>query len=518
MNLPKQFSLMVSRPFGAVCLSSGLIAVSVLAASAQTPGPSADLSLGEALQAALQRNFTVQMSRVDTEISGEAVRAYAGAYDPILSAEYGYTNVDFPVRMLEGVDPADIDPDPDSQDATLNLGISGVLPTGTRYYGGVSFSDSTDPFSTYNSTTGNFDSGDQVTSTLSLSITQPLLRGFRSNAYQSDLLIAKRQRDQSTEGFRAAVIDTVTSTVQAYHNLYFTSRNLEVAERNRANAAQLLADNRRRVEAGAMAPLDIYQAESEVAVRESAVIAARRLKRNAENQLKALIFDDPTGVLERTLTVPELPTPQPVEPDPQSDFATALARRPDYLHVIAEAQIRQTEIDRDRWAARPQLDVYASAGRYTSNHTLSESVDALDAPGTDRYSVGIVFSRPLFNRTNDATLAISHLRRNRTELFKRQLEQQILLDLDNAATGVIAAWQRVESTRQARDLAEKSLEAEEKKLQIGTSSTFVVLRLQGDLANAEIRELSAVVDYFTALADYESARGTTLEAFGLTLL
>ena len=216
--------------------------------------------------------------------------------------------------------------------------------------------------------------------------------------------------------------------------------------------------------------------------------------------------------------MPDLPAPQPVKPDPQADFPTALAQRPDYRQILAQEAIRDTEIRRDEWAARPQLDLYANVGRYTSARNLSGSVNALDAPGTDRYSVGIVFSKPLFNRTRDAQRAIAHLRRNQTTLYKRQLEQQILLELDDAATGVLAAWQRVQSTREARELAEKSLEAEEKKLQIGTSSTFVVLRLQGDLASAEIRELAAVVDYFTALATYESARGTTLEAYGLRVL
>jgi outer membrane protein len=481
----------------AIAIAAGL--------DAQEPPPQL-LSLGEALEGALTRNFTIQASRLDPAIALEAVRARQGAFDPILSAEYGYTNVDHPARRG------------DSEDASLSLGLAGVLPTGTRYFGGLEFSDSTNPFSPYDPDTGQFRAGDQVSSSLALSVTQPLLRGFRSNELASDLLIARRQRDQSDHAFRGTVIDTVTATVRAYHDLYFAERNLAIAERNRANAAQLLADNQRRVDAGAMAPLDIFQAQSEVAVRESAVINARRDHRAAENRLKALVLDRPGDLLQRRFALPALPDPNPVAPDPQADFPTALQLRPDYQEVLALEDIRDTELRREEWASRPQVDLYANVGRYTSARGLSQSWQALDSPGIDRYTVGVVVSHPLFNRSRDAQRAIAHLRRNQTTLTKRHLEQRILLDLDDAATGVIAAWQRVEATREARVLAEKSLEAEEKKLRIGTSSTFVVLRLQGDLASAEIRELAAVVDYFTAIASYESARGTTLEAYGLRLL
>lgn len=483
----------------ACCLALGLPGQSEPPAQAET------LSLEAALQGALSRNFAVRLSEVDSQVAAEGVREAAGVFDPRLTAEYSYSNTNYLGLNKNG------------EDSSVSVGVSGLLPTGTEYAVGINGSDTFTPFGRDDTPDRQEFTGDLSGTSAYASITQPLMSGFRSNANRSRLVIARRQRDQGEEAFRATVIDTVTETVGAFHDLYFAERNLAIAERNRANASQLLQDNRRRVDAGAMAPLDIYQAESEVAVRTSVVISARQQRRGAENRLKGLIMNDAASVLDRHYSVADLPPPSEVEPHPAHDYATALEWRPDYQATLAQRDIREVEVERDRWAARPQVDFFARASRYSSAATFGESLHTLDDRGTDNYSVGLVFSHPLFNRTSEARRATSYLRRNQAELLQRQLEQQIMLDLDNAAAAVTAAWERVESTRLARDLAQKSLEAEEKKLQIGTSSTFVVLRLQSDLANAEIRELASIVDYYTALASYERARGTTLQAFHLEL-
>jgi len=330
------------------------------------------LSLGDALRQALNRNYLVESSRLDSEVSAQTVRGAAGVYDPTLTARYNYENTNL------------LGEPRDEELASASTGIEGLLPFGGTYRIGYQVEDRTSLQFDLFSTDPGYRWRDRVTAHLGAEFTQPLLRGFLANDAQTNLLVARRRHEQSLEGFRADVITTVTNTIQAYHDLYFAQRNLTIAERNRANAQQLLEDNRRRVEAGAMAPLDIYQAESEAAVRESAVISARRLRRSAENRLKGLIFNDPSKVLEARFSVPALPAPSPVQVNPVDDREIALNRRPDYLNAVVEEDIRENQLKSDRWAARPQLDLVASAGRYTDSGTLGRSNSELAERGDDQ--------------------------------------------------------------------------------------------------------------------------------------
>ena len=151
------------------------------------------------------------------------------------------------------------------------------------------------------------------------------------------------------------------------------------------------------------------------------------------------------------------------------------------------------------------------------DRSLEESLDRAVGDGETAYSIGAVISIPFPNRTRSALKAQAYLRRNQAELALGELEQTIRLELDDAATRLQTDWERIQAARTARNLAEQALRAEERKLQAGTSSTFVVLRLQGDLAGAEIREINALVDYTVSLSQYHRIRGRILDVFGIRL-
>jgi outer membrane protein TolC len=439
-------------------------------------------------------------------VADQQVRFASGLFDPVLRSEYLYSNQEYEGLSRE------------EENASLSFGVSSVLPWGTQLSATVDTNDFTSPFTRdQNSNQVISTSVDTGVSTFAgLTVTQPVLRGFGLDGSYAEVRIARESAASSWEGFRAQVMDTVEATVSAYQSLYFSQQSLIIAERNRDLALQLLKDNRKRVETGAMAPLDIVQAESEAALREVSVISAGALLRQAQNNLKRLIWDDPATVLSLDLEI--LPPKEPTyfEPDLVRDYKLALDHRPEYLASLSGLNIRELQVRQTRRNALPQLDIVGSVGRIGydfQNDSISDSLEN----GSNNYTIGAVFSVPFPNRTRSAEKTQAYLRRNQAELSIQQLEQDIQLELDNAATRLTADWQRIQAARTARELAEKSLQAEEKKLQAGTSTTFVVLRLQGDLANAEIREINALADYRVSLARYNRARGQILDEFNISL-
>ena len=123
---------------------------------------------------------------------------------------------------------------------------------------------------------------------------------------------------------------------------------------------------------------------------------------------------------------------------------------------------------------------------------------------------------PLPNRTDRAQYEVSRIDLEQAEIGIEELKQSILIRLDNAARRVTLSWQRIEVTREARELTEKSLEAEVKKFELGASRSFFVLEQQRDLANAQIREKRAITDYHIYLARYELEKGSILEVYGIS--
>ncbi len=462
------------------------------------------LSMEEAVAAALDRNYSIQIERIAPQIADQEVRAMQGAFDPVLQSEYEYRNAE-----LTGFTR-------NQESASGSVSIGSTLPVGTHVQATIQANDQTTPFDPF---TGEFSESIStlVTSFAGIVVTQPILRGFGRDGTYAGVQIARESADAAWQLFRAEVMDTVQATVTAYETLYFTQENLRIAERNRDLALQLLKDNKKRVETGSMASLDIVQAESEAALREVSVISARASLQQARNALKALIWDNPESVLDLELNILPPEEPDFFEPVMTRDFQLALGNQPEYLAALSGLNIREIQLRNMRRNALPQLDLVGSAGRMGLESGLGDSLDEAFGDGNLSYSFGLVFSVPFSNRTRSSEKVQAYLRRNQAELGLKQLEQNIRLQLDNAATQLTADWERIQAARIARELSEKSLEAEEKKLQAGTSTTFVVLRLQGDLAIAEIREINALSDYMISLANYNRARGKILDSFNIQL-
>jgi outer membrane protein len=293
--------------------------------------------------------------------------------------------------------------------------------------------------------------------------------------------------------------------------------NVEVARRSRDLAGQLLRDNMRRAEIGVMSPLDITTARAEVAAREEAVIVAEREVRDNENFLKQLVTNDIESLLGIRVSIQPAPVPLAFVPKVEEGLERAFELRPDYRQALLDLERRKINIAFARNQALPQVDLTGSLRLLGVSDDVAHSFDRAFRRDRSDWAAGAVISIPIPNRQRIGDLTAILLERAQAVVNLKLLEQDIVVQVDNAAGQIVTTKQRIASTREASRLAAESLEAGEERLRAGTGTTFEVLELQKNLAEAEVAELRARADYHRAVADYESRTGTTIERWNIVI-
>lgn len=467
------------------------------------------LTLAKAIELALAKNFSIEVERFEPEIARERVTQELGRFDPnfFISGESRENTVAdrFGLRTVR-TDTGDPFVEVSrflartvTQTTRVQTGLSGDTPLGTQYALGLGIVNLDELDGLNNRYTGE----------ATLSLSQPLLRGAGPNANLFQLRIARNNVLVSEWQLRAEIMNVINRTVAAYNDLQFAIEDLEVARGFRELALQLVADNSRRVEIGVMSPLNITIAKAEAASREERVILAERQILDRENLLKQLITRDLESLLDIRLEIEPPLTPAFV-PNVRGAIADALQLRPDYRQAILDIERQNITLAFTKNDALPRFDLTGSLRLIGVDNDLGSGFDRIARRDQSAWSVGAIFSVPIPNREGRASVAAAKLRAAQALINLQQLEQQIVVEVDNANGTVTTARQRIASTAQARALAKESLEAGEERLRAGTGTTFEVLELQKKLSEAESRELSARIDYNKAVSDYYRRVGTIL--------
>ncbi len=471
-----------------------------------------DLTYPQAIQLALQKNFAIEGASYDPLISRAKLRSSEGKFDPVLSASL--------IREDNEEDLGGLADLTDTTAGTLqplgtrslrdyaDVGLNGLTPWGLTYDLGANVENRQSSTSDY---------ADRFASFVGLSVTQPLLRNFGTDVNMASVRLARADTAISGWAYRQQVIDTVTRTAEVYNELWFSSGNAEVERRSRGLAQQLAADNLRRAEIGVMSPLDVLQAESDVASREERVLVAERRQADDENFLKELVTNRVEDVLSVRIDIAPPARAPDIARSRQADLAAAVQNRPDFRSAMLELQKKEINVVFTRNQALPQLDLVASLGSNGIDREFADSVSRTVENNTLAWSVGGVFSIPLPNRTGQGNLEAAKLEVTRQLVELKRLEQSIMVEVDNAAGQVETAAKRIEATGVARRLARETLIAGETRLRAGAATTFEVLQFQRDLATAAIAEIRAKADYNIAVARYQQATATTLQRQGITL-
>jgi outer membrane protein len=482
-----------------------LLAAASFAAETRVARPSTlYLTLDKAIQMALSKNFTLEVERFEPQIASQRVTQELGRFDPVLGLSASRSEDTIRDRFdgerhFSITDISRID--------RVGAGVSGTTFWGLDY--DLSFGS--------NNRTGTSNSFDEFfTSSANLSVRQPLLRGFGTDSNLSALRIARNNLLVSEWGLKQRVIDVITSTITTYNNLHLSQEGLKVARGFRDLARQLLDDNIKREQIGVMSPLDITTARAEAAAREEAVIVADRLVKDNANFLKQLITRDLERLLDVRVEIEPPPTPTFVS-NVHGGILAALIYRPDYRQALLEIERRHITLAFTKDQALPQLDLQASLNLLGFDNDFGTSVNRVPRRDQTNWSVGAIFSVPIPNREGRGSVLAAQLGSAQSLVNLQRLEQQIVVDVDNANGAVITARERIESNEQARKLAEESLAAGEERLRVGRGTTFEVLELQKKLAEAQTAEIRARADYNKAVSEFHRQIGTTLKVHYVTI-
>jgi outer membrane protein TolC len=384
--------------------------------------------------------------------------------------------------------------------------------------------DTNNAFSTFNPV---YNSG------LTVTLRQPLLRNFMIDQPRYALRLAKKNREISDVQFRQTVISTVAVAKDYYYQLIYYIDALGAAQKSLQLAKRLLEENQIRVKVGTMAPLDVVQAESEVAGREEGVILAENAVYNAEDNLKRLIFPENDPAMWHTRIVPtDRPTAEPTPVDVDAAIRNALENRTDVVAARKALERNDLALQYYRNQVLPDVNLFANYGGTGAGGTqlIRESLggpvvgtipggygDALDEVfGADypTWQVGVNLAYAIPNRSAKAARASAQISKEQALANFRRLEMSVAAEVRTAARGVESGFKRVQSTQAARVLQAQRLDAEEKKFAAGMSTNFLVTQAQRDLANAEVAELQAISDYRRSIINFQRVQEAGLSGSG----
>lgn len=466
------------------------------------------LSLEEAIELAVAHNFDVQISRMNPQINEISLWGTYGAYDPSFSV----SGTDSYARSGGGFNQTAgaYSIANSSYDQAYDSGFSGLLPYGTRY----NLTASGDRFSAF---TSGVAQPNQYSLGTGISVTQPLLKNFWTDSTRTTIAVAKNTIKGSEYDFRYSLLNIVSRTELNYYELIWAYENIKVQEKALELAKRLASENKRKVELGAMAPLDEKQAESQAAVSESALIQAYGQLSAQQNLLKTLITDrygdwHPIDIVpsQKLVAVEE-------KFDVKECWRKGIAKRPDLQSAKISLESRGITLKYQKNQLFPQLDLIATYGRNGLEGSWTPALDDIDNNRLPHYSIGGQLSIPLSNRSARSAVRQTKAQIVQDALRVKQLEQTILISIDDAIKSANTYFDTVRSTREAREYAEQALDAEQKKLEVGKSTSFQVLQLQKDLTSARLNEIRAVANYNEALSNVAANEGTTLEKYKLSV-
>lgn len=484
------------KPF-ALILITGLLAGA--ARAEDTNRTARALTLRECVERTLANNLELRVERINPGIATWGVVAREGVFDPRLKGELNFTDSSWPEADGTSTKTRTLEP---------SLSLAGVLPTGTGY--GLSVADQR--------TSGTGFTNFAYTGNAGVTVTQPLLKDFWFEPNTAEIRVARKDRAIAGHNFTKLVMGKVSEVSRAYYELVFAIENHKAKLEDLNQAKRLLEENRKRVQVGVLSPLDVTQAEAGVAEREEAVIIAERVIEDDENALKRLLAGDVSEFLGVAFIPTDLPVAEMVETDVARSTRTALAQRPEYLAAKEALESKNITVRFKRNQLWPQVDLQGSYGlNGRSDGGFDRLTDNQFRNDNPAWSVGVVVSVPLGNRQARAGYHIARLDAEQAVLGLKQAEQNIVVEVDNAVRLVRTNLKRVDATRVASRLAEESLKAEESKLKAGTSTSFLVLQAQSQLATARSAEIRARSDYSQSLIELARVEGTTLQKNNIVL-
>jgi HAE1 family hydrophobic/amphiphilic exporter-1 len=508
------------------------------------------LSVREAIELALANNKDIEVARQNVRAAEFDLKGAKGVYDPHFLTNSYYERTETPTAsFLSG----------SSTGAVTQTGfftsssVQGLTP---KFGGGYRLDFVNNRITTNNQFAAL---NPQYPTALTFNYSQPILRGLRFDQNRRQIEIAKKNLSLTDAQFRQRAIETITAVQRAYWDLVYSLRNLQIQRDAVRDARAQLEHNRRLVTEGMLAPIDVVAAEAQVSGFEQSVYSALDDVGRAENNLKSLVAENRESPLWNVSVVPtDSVDLTPPSIDLGVAMQAALKSRPELQSSDVAREINEIEQRYAREQTRPQVDLVGSYGLVGLAGTLNTStanpltasntqlrdrinelsrlngLDPLPAPppqtlpdllvggetqslvnlGANRFTnfrVGVQVNLPFRNTTAQAQLGRSLVDAERIHTQREQLEQLIQVDVRNALQLVHTAESRLRAAASARSASEQQYASEQRKLDAGQSTVFLVLERQTQLATARGNELRAQTELNKAVAELQRATGNSLE-------
>ena len=509
-----------------VTMGAVLMAADASAQVAGTGTETIQLTLEEAVRRAVENNPDLAIVRLGTEVEAARVGESQGVYSPVFSTVLGRSStVTPPSNVLLGDRGVDI------HDWFTSTGIRQRLP-----WGGASWSVSWDTArTTTNNPISSFDP--TLQSGVQVAFSQPLLKDRTIDAARQQYIIARRNQASSELRFRETAVQTVAAVKQAYWTLKASIANVAVQQRSLELAQELARENKVRVDAGQIPPLDLVQAEAEVAQRRENLIRANTTAGDAEDRLRRLVMDPTDATFWQTRIDPiEEPTgPRPL-PDVDAAVANALKQRYDLARAGHELDNARTNVDFLSNQKLPDVRFetsYRGAGlggtqflrsggfpgvvTGTRQRSFTDALGQVFTPDYATWSAGVTVSYPLGRTYEEASLARAQVERRQAAQRIASLQLQTAETIRQSARQVRSTGERVDAARAGATLAEQRLASEQRRYEVGLSTTFLVTQAQRDLLEAQVNLLQTTLDYESSLVNFEAVQLAPPASAGDTL-
>ena len=497
-------------------------------AAVQSPGasPRIDLTLDEAVARALERNLDLAVQRLNPQVFDLNLAQQLAAYRPTFDTNFQNNSRTNPsqTQLDGGLSVV-------SDTVTLNSGVSQEVGWGGGRYQ-VNFNNnrsaSTNFFTSFNPS---------YRSSVQASYTQPLLRGFRIDPIRQGIQVTRINRDIADIDLRQTITNTVSAVRDAYWELVYATRSVEVQQQALELAEALVRDNEARVEIGTLAPIDVVQARSEAAARRQTLAQAEQALATAELVLKQLIVDGTGDEYWRaTLNPIDLPTLSPAPIDLEATVRRALDERTDLERSRRQLDINEVNLSSMRNQRLPSVDLTGSYQLQGQGGTrflraglggnvlteipggINDAFDQLVDLDYPVWTVQLNVSYPIGPSAADAAYARAQLQTQQVQAQLLQLELQVATEVTNAVLQIRAIARRIEAATAARELAEEQLAAEQSRFDAGLSTNFFVVQAQRDLSTAQDTELRAILDQQKALIELDRVQRTSLSQAGIQII
>ena len=465
-----------------------------------------NLTLKDSIIFALKNNYDIRIAKIDPLIKDKDITVAKSGFDPTLKVTGETEDSEVPsnsqLQIGFGGQLSDFRRDRN----TLNATTEKLLETGATFTLGFileqQFLDPS-PFAFFNPF---------ATSSIEAKITQPLLKNAGIFYNRSNIYIARNDKKRSILELRETAIDVINSVQKAYWELVKAIEELRVRRKSLERVEDLLKKNKIQVKVGTLAPIELLVAEEGVASQIEGVVVAENDIKDREDELKQVMNLSNNAILSDVSIVPlDRASFQVRDVSIKESIKIALENRPEVFEQGLDIENARIKVKQQKNQLLPKLDFEAGIRYDGLAANKGNAIDSAFSQDFQSEFFGVTLEVPIGNREARSSYSKAKLEEKQSVFNTRKIEQEVVVEVRKAVRQVKTNVERIKASKKAEDLSRSRLEAEEKKFNVGRSTSLEIIRAQADLAVSEGRATNAIVDYQISLGELDAVLGTILE-------